>query len=221
MYHTSQPPRAVLWDVDGTLLDSAELHFLAWRDTVAERGFDLTRERFAATFGHRNDAVLRDYFGPQITAAEIAQISTVKEARFRELLGSAGVVALPGVARWLARLRAGGWRQAVASSAQPASLEAMLGALRLAEYFAATVSARDVARGKPAPDVFLLAADRVGVPPERCVVVEDAPAGLEAARAAGMRAIGVRTTHHELIADVVVDTLDLLDDDCFERLLAE
>jgi beta-phosphoglucomutase len=211
----------VLWDVDGTLLDSAELHFLAWRDTVAQRGFALTRERFAATFGHRNDAVLRDYFGPGITADQILEISTAKEGRFRELLGSAGLAPLPGVARWLAQLRADGWRQAVASSAQPASLEAMLGAIGLAEYFAAIVSARDVARGKPAPDVFLLAAERLGVPPARCVVVEDAPAGLEGARAAGMRAIGVRTTHAQLSADVVVDTLDLLPGDCFERLLID
>ena len=216
---TPEPARAVLWDVDGTLLDTAEQHFLAWRDILAGERFELERPRFAATFGRRNDAVLRDYFGADFPLAEIDRISAAKEARFRELLRAAGATPLPGVRRWLEHLRAEGWRQAVASSAPRLSLQAMLEALGIAEYFAAAVCAEDVQRGKPDPQVFLLAAERVGAPPARCVVVEDAPAGVEAAHRAGMRAIGVRSTHREIRADAVVNTLADLPADAFERLI--
>lgn len=215
-----QSARAVLWDVDGTLLDSAEYHFLAWRDILAGENFELGRERFAATFGRRNDAVLRDYFGAEISTSAIERISSAKEARFRELLRATAIAPLPGVRRWLARLRAAGWRQAVASSAPRLSLQAMLEALAIGQFFEAVVCAEDVQRGKPDPQVFLLAAERVGVLPARCVVVEDAPAGVAAAHRAGMRAIGVRSTHRKIIADVVVTTLDELPEDAFEQLLS-
>lgn len=214
-------PRAVLWDVDGTLLDSAEYHYLAWRDMLAAERFDLSRERFAASFGQRNDAVLRGYFGPDFPLHEIERISAAKEARYRELIRHSGITPLPGVRHWLQTLHAAGWRQAVASSAPRLSLEAMIAALELDRFFRASVAAEDVQRGKPDPQVFLLAAQRLGVPPARCVVVEDAPAGLEGARRAGMRAIGVRSTHADLQADRVVDALDQLPDDAFDQVLAD
>ncbi len=213
--------RAVLWDVDGTLLDSAEYHYLAWRDILAGESFDLTRELFAASFGRRNDAVLRGYFGHDFPVAEIERIGSAKEARYRELIRAKGIAPLPGVRRWLERLNVTGWRQAVASSAPRLSLEAMLEALDVARFFDAVVGAEDVQRGKPDPQVFLLAAARLGVRPSDCVVVEDAPAGVEGAQRAGMRAIGVRSTHLELSADLVVDTLDDLPDGAFEQLVAK
>lgn len=216
---TADQTRAVLWDVDGTLLDSAEYHFRAWRDILARERFELTRELFAQSFGRRNDAVLRGYFGLDFPAAEIDRISNAKEAHYRELLRDSGIAPLPGVRRWLERLHLTGWRQAVASSAPRLSLAAMLEALDVAHFFEATVAAEDVARGKPDPQVFLMAAARLGVPPHRCIVVEDAPAGVEGAHRAGMAAIGVRSTHGELVADLVVDTLDDLHEDAFDELL--
>ncbi len=216
--HNSEP-RAVLWDMDGTLLDSAEYHWLAWREALAAERFPLTYEQFVASFGQRNDTILRDYFGAEFPDAEVARIGAAKEARYRALVQERGIELLPGVRRWLAHLHAQGWRQAIASAAPRLNIEAILAALDIAGYFEALVSAEDVQRGKPDPQVFLLAAERVAVPPARCVVVEDAPAGLEAGRRAGARTIGVRTSHAELSADIVVGTLDELGEDAFEGLL--
>ena len=212
-------PGAVLWDMDGTLLDSAEYHWLAWREALAAEGFDLTRAQFESTFGQRNDTILRATFGPDLPLGEVDRIAGVKEARYRELVKTHGIDALPGVRRWLDRLKAGGWRQAVASAAPRLNVETILDALNIADCFDAIVSAEDVQRGKPDPQVFLLAAERLGVSPARCIVLEDALAGIEGARRAGMRSIGVLSTHASLRADLTVRTLDELPDDTFERLL--
>jgi beta-phosphoglucomutase family hydrolase len=212
-------PRAVLWDMDGTLLDSAEYHWLAWRDSLAAEDHPITYDDFKSTFGQRNDTILRGYFGPQLPDSEIDRIAGAKEARYRDLVRERGITLLPGVGTWLARLRAAGWRQAIASAAPRANIEAILAALQIAPFFDALVSAEDVQRGKPDPQVFLVAAERLSVPPAGCVVVEDAPAGIEAAHRAGMRAIGVRTSHADLRADVVVDTLDQLPDDGLDQLI--
>src|SRR5918911_297660 len=93
----SQQPRAVLWDVDGTLIDSAEQHWLTWRETLSNEGFTLTRDRFNASFGRRNDEILRSYFGPDLPGSEIARISSAKEGRYRELVLARGIEPLPGV----------------------------------------------------------------------------------------------------------------------------
>jgi beta-phosphoglucomutase len=214
------PARAVLWDVDGTLVDSLEYHWLSWRAALSSEGYTLTREQFLVTFGRRNDEILRTYFGPAISAERILRISLDKEEQYREMVRRRGIEPLPGVRRWLKRLRATGWRQAVASSAPPLNLEVILAALDVQDCFEAIVSAEEVERGKPDPQIFLTAAAKVQTPPPRCIVVEDAPAGTEAARRAGMRAVGVLTTHAALEADLVVRSLDDLDDDAFAVLLA-
>ena len=212
-------PRAVLWDVDGTLIDSSEYHWLSWRGALDAENFPVTREQFAATFGQRNDEILRAYF-PSYPAEDIARVGDAKEELYRELIRTRGIELLPGVRRWLDKLRRSGWLQAVASSAPRANLDAIISALSLETYFAAIASAEDVTAGKPDPQVFLAAAAKLGVPPSACVVVEDAPAGTEAARRAGMRCVGVLSSHAELKADVVVPSLEELPDDVFDELLA-
>jgi beta-phosphoglucomutase family hydrolase len=217
----TQETRAVLWDMDGTLLDSADYHWLSWREVLAVEGFDLTRERFTESFGRRNDATLRAYFGEEFPLSEVERIGAIKEARYREMVRTQGVELLPGVGRWLARLKADGWRQALASSASLLNVDAILGVLKIADFFDAIVSAEDVQTGKPDPEVFLVAAARVSTPPARCVVIEDAPAGIEAARLAGMRNIGVQSSHTSLSADVVVRTLEELPEDAFDCLVVD
>jgi len=211
----------VLWDVDGTMVDSLDYHWLSWREALSGEGYTLMREQFLSTFGRRNDEILRTYFGDDISPERIARISLDKEEAYREMVRSRGIEALPGVRRWLHQLKADGWRQAVASSAPPLNLEVILAALDVNDCFDAIVSAEEVERGKPDPQIFLAAAAKVQTPPARCIVVEDAPAGTEAARRAGMRVIGVLTTHAHLEADLVVRSLDELDDAAFASLIED
>jgi beta-phosphoglucomutase len=119
----------------------------------------------------------------------------------------------------LHRLHNEGWLQAIASAAPRANIDAVLEALSATHIFQGIVSADDVHRGKPDPEVFLTAASRVGVSPGRCIVVEDAVAGVQGARSAGMKSIGVSHNGKQLPADVVVQSLDLLAPDAFDTLL--
>jgi HAD superfamily hydrolase (TIGR01509 family) len=215
---TQHEKRAALWDVDGTLIDSREYHWLSWQGALAAENFRLTREQFEKTFGQRNDEILRGYF-PAYEAADVARVGEAKEVAYRRLIREGGIELLPGVRRWLDRLRGEGWLQAVASSAPLKNLEVIIGALGLEQYFSAVASAEDVTEGKPDPQVFLAAAAKLGVAARSCVVVEDAPAGTEAARRARMRSVGVLSSHTELRADLVVRTLEELPDDAFDQLL--
>ena len=211
--------RAVLWDMDGTLIDSEEFHWISWRDTMANQGIAITREQFLASFGLRNDSVLPRWLGAAATPERIEKIANAKEEMYRHLVRTEGISPLPGVASWLHRLHSQGWLQAIASSAPRANVEAVLEALAVAQFFQGIVAAEDVHRGKPDPEVYLTAAARLGASPDRCIVVEDAVAGIKGARNAGMRSIGVSPSGKHLPADVVVRSLDLLDSDAFETLL--
>jgi beta-phosphoglucomutase len=211
--------RAVLWDLDGTLGDSEEYHWLAWRDTLAAEGVSITYEQFLARFGQKNDRILGDWLGPPIDATRIQRIGDAKEAEFRRLAAERGLAPLPGAAEWVARLREAGWKQAIGSSAPRLNVETMLRALRMEQAFDAVITAEDVTAGKPDPQVFMAAAFQLHVPPSHCIVVEDAAAGVEAARRAGMRSIGV-TRATTLAADLFVRSLDELPPDAFDGLLA-
>lgn len=211
--------KAVLWDMDGTLVDSEELHWIAWRTTMANEGIAITREQFLSTFGQRNDSIVPTWLGSAATVERIERIGQAKEELYRHLVRRVGIAPESGVATWLDRLHRHGWQQAIASAAPRANIDAVLEALSVKHVFQGIVSAEDVHRGKPDPEVYLLAASRVGVPSERCIVVEDAAAGIEGARRAGMRSIGISHNGKDLQADVVVESLDLLQSDCFDRLL--
>jgi beta-phosphoglucomutase len=211
--------RAVLWDLDGTLADSADRHWRAWRDALAARNRTLTYDQFRAAFGQRNASFLRAWLGDGLSDEDVARFGDEKEAEYRRQIEADGLEPLPGAVAWATRLHVDGWRQAVASSAPRANVETMLRVLGLAAAFDTIVGAEDVSEGKPAPDVFLTAARRLGVPADRCLVVEDAAVGVEAARRAGMRSIGVSRTER-LDADVAVASLDELDPGVFERLVA-
>lgn len=212
-------PRCAIWDVDGTLIDSGPLHFETWYQTLLNEGHTISHEQFAATFGQRNDAVLRAYLGPDLTTDDIDRIGGAKEQLYREMVAQHGIKILPGVMEWLERLAGAGWKQAMASSAPRLNLEAIIAVLDIGHYFEAVVSAEDVKHGKPDPEIFLLAAQRLGGIPARSVVIEDAPAGVEGGRRAGMQTIGVLFSHSHLDADIVVPTLDRLPPDTFEQLV--
>ena len=211
--------RAVLWDLDGTLVDSGEYHWRAWRDTMRDEGVALTYEQFLSSFGQKNDTILTAWMGTAATPDVIRRVGDAKESLYRQFAVTEGVVPLPGSAEWVARLNAGGWRQAIASSAPAENVRVMLDALNLDRYFDAVVSAEAVTAGKPDPQVFLAAAAKLEVPSAACVVVEDAAAGIEAARRAGMKCVGVSRSV-VLPADVFVRSLADLPPDAFERLVS-
>jgi HAD superfamily hydrolase (TIGR01509 family) len=211
--------KAVLWDLDGTLVDSEEFHWLSWRDTLRRERIELTYEQFLASFGQRNDRILPAWLGPDADPARIRRIGDEKEAEYRRLAEAHGLTPLPGAREWLTALRAAGWKQAIASSAPRLNVDAMLRVTGLDGCVDAIVSADDVTIGKPDPQVFLRAAEKLGAEPARAIVVEDAAAGIEGARRAGMRSIGVTKTGR-LAADVSVTSLADLAPDAFDRLLA-
>jgi beta-phosphoglucomutase len=210
--------RAVIWDLDGTLIDSSDYHWEAWQAVSAAEKFTLTYEQFVDDFGKRNDEILRGRLGAEIEDHEIARLSRLKEEKYRELVRTRGLVLLPGVEHWLRNLKSEGWKHALGTSAPRGNIDAVFAALDIEKYFDAVMSSEEVRHGKPHPDVFLAAAEKLNAPPQHCVVIEDAPAGIEAARRAGMKSIGVRTTHPELEADWVVETLDQLPPDFFHTL---
>ena len=156
---------------------------------------------------------------PDMPDNEVKRVGDLKEARYRALVRKDGIELLPGVRMWLERLHEAGWRQAVASSAPPANIDVLIEVLGLGDILQAAVSAEEVPHGKPAPDVFLRAAAKLGVDPHRSVVVEDAAVGVEAGRRGGMRTIAITGPHGPLEADVVVASMTDLPPDVFDRLV--
>lgn len=210
---------AVLWDLDGTLVDSEEYHWRAWQGTMATEGIALTHQQFLETFGLRNDEILPRWLGLAASTERIARVALDKELLYRKLLRAGGAACLPGASEWLRRLGREGWRQAIASSAPRENVEVVLEILELTACFEALVAGEDVTAGKPDPQVFLAAAQRLQTEPSRCIVVEDSPLGIEAARRAGMRSIGVNRKVRLAAADIAVSSLTELPDDPFSSLL--
>jgi beta-phosphoglucomutase len=207
--------RAIIWDLDGTLIDSSAYHWEAWQEVMTAENLPLTYEEYVADFGKRNDEILRGRLGPDLTDGDIARITGAKEERYRELVRERGLKLLPGAGYWLNQLKADRWLQALATSSPRNNIGAVFAALGIGNYFDVVVSSEEVKHGKPHPDVFLAAAEKLNIAPGSCIVIEDAPAGIEAAHRAGMKAIGVRTTHPELVADWAVESLDRLPMDFF------
>jgi beta-phosphoglucomutase len=205
---------AVIWDVDGTLVDTAELHFQAWVELCRDLGRPFNRADFAATFGQRNPEIFRYLFGDRYGDRELDALGFQKEELYRAA-ARRGVELLPGVRNLLEGLKAAGFRQAIGSSAPRANVELIVEMTGSRHLFDACSCAEDTTRGKPDPQVFLVAAQKLGASPARCVVVEDAVAGVEAARAGGMKCIAVSFVGHHpedrlraAGADLVVKTLE-------------
>ena len=212
---------AVLWDMDGVLVDTGDFHFQAWSELLLEYGIDFSYELHQETFGRNNASILSLLFDEKLTPELLSEISDRKEERFRAAIRG-HAEPLPGVRTWLERLRESGTRQGIASSAPVANIDTLIDELGLRDYFDAIVSGEDMP-GKPDPTLFLEVARQLGIPPESCIVVEDAVAGVEAAKRAGMTCIAVTTTNEVNAlssADIVVDRLDALSADAFKRLVS-
>jgi beta-phosphoglucomutase len=215
----------VLFDMDGVLVDSSRAHYKSWLALSGPIGRTMTVEQFNASFGRTSREILRSLWPElHLEEKEIAALDARKEAAFREIL-AADFPAMPGARGLLRRLKDGGVPVAIGSSGPPENVDLTLDRLGVRTIFAAVVTGMDVTRGKPDPQVFLLAAQRLGIPPRRCVVVEDAPLGIEAARRAGMASVGLastgRTRQALRRADLVVDRLDGVSPRVFRELVAK
>lgn len=182
-------PIGILFDMDGVIVASGPAHAASWKLVARKHGIPLDEATFRETFGRPSRDIIRVLWGDGLTVDQVRRIDEEKEAAYRELIR--GMVPLSiGVREALSGLRSAGYALAVATSGPRENVELVLHETGLSEWFQATVSGFDVERGKPAPDCFLLAAQRLRVPPCDCVVIEDAPVGIEAGIAAGMRVLG-------------------------------
>lgn len=200
-----------IFDWDGVIIDSAALHEQSWQQLARELGRTIAPESFRRGFGMKSARIIEEIHGWSNDPEEIARLTNRKEALYREIVGRSEIAPLPGVAEWLRRLREASIPCAVASSTHRQNIDAVLSRLGLQNAFEAIVSAEDVSHGKPNPEVFLKAAEKLGITAHRGVVFEDAHVGIEAAHAAGMKVVAVATTHaiDELsAADLVVRRLD-------------
>jgi beta-phosphoglucomutase len=214
----------VLWDVDGTLVDTAELHFQAWVRLAREIDAPFTRDDFAATFGWRNPEIIPKLFGLH-SPKDIDALGQRKEDYYRAEAAK-GLDLLPGVAELVRALDSAGIGQAVGSSAPRSNIELILDMCGLKSILKHVVAMEDTARGKPDPQVFLLAAKKLGIEPAKCVVFEDAPVGVRAAKAGGMKAVGVTFVGHHSAdtlraegADLIVPNLAEINVETVRRLI--
>jgi HAD superfamily hydrolase (TIGR01509 family) len=203
--------RGAIFDWDGVIINSARHHEISWDSLAAEAGKVLPEGHFVQGFGRKNDFIIPELLGWTRDPTEIGRLSLRKEELYREAVRELGINALPGVESWLRILRDEGIACVIGSSTHRENITTTLDVLGLKEFFSDIVSAEDVKQGKPAPEVFLIAAARIGIEPAHGVVFEDALVGVAAAKAAGMRVVAVTTTEaREKLAhaDWVVDRMD-------------
>jgi beta-phosphoglucomutase len=190
----NQATRAFVFDMDGTIVDNMAFHTDSWLEFFARRGKNYDPDAFfRETAGAQGREILRERLGADIPDDEIAVLAQEKDALYREMY-EPHLSTIDGFDDLVEQAGVRGVKLAVATSAPPANIVFTLDGLDIRRHFDAVVGAADVKRGKPHPDVFLKAAEQLGVAPEHCIVFEDAPLGVEAAKRAGMRAVVLTTT---------------------------
>ncbi|MGQ9545639.1 MAG: HAD-IA family hydrolase [Dehalococcoidia bacterium] len=205
--------KAILWDMDGVIADSNSFHFAAWQETLAKRGVKFTREDFAKLFGTRNDFIVTRVMGKGLPDRDVKIIVEEKEESFRKR-AAGSIKPFPGVVRLLNAIKKGNFKLALVSSAPKENIDLILRELSLEGMFDCIVCGQEVAESKPSGDIYVLAAKKLGVMPSDCLVIEDSPLGITAAKRAGMKCLAVANTHprQELAeADRVVDCLESVD----------
>ncbi len=212
----------VIFDVDGVLVDSYAAHLDSWRRLALELGHSITEERFAATFGRTSRDIISELFDIR-DDDRIRRLDDRKEALYRDRIRG-HVPVMPGAASLVSACYETRFRVAVGSSGPSQNVGLVCDEMGLTPMLSAIVTGDDITRGKPDPQVFRLAADRMKLPPSRCLVIEDAPAGIEAARRAAMPAIALTSTHAPdalRSADLTIDGLDQITPDTIARLVED
>ena len=205
--------KTILWDMDGVIADSNSFHFAAWQETFAKRGIRFAEEDFAKLFGTRNDFIIHSVLGEKLCEEDIKIIAQEKERSFRTKAGG-NIKPLPGAIKLVDTIKKGNFKLALVSSAPKENIDFVTSELDIGRYFDCIVYGRQVAESKPSPQIYLLAAKKLEAQPRDCIIIEDSPLGVKAAKVAGMRCLAVANTHprEELNeADKVVDSLEEVD----------
>ena len=202
---------ALIFDMDGVIVDSNPVHRDSWIAFNRRYGLETTPAMLERMYGKRNDEILRDYFGDSLPPEEIVSRSLAKEALYRQMAAAQiEQMLVPGLRPFLEKYR--DTLKAIGSNAEPENITLVLDQTGLRQYFRAIVDGHQVVNPKPFPDVYLRAAELLHVAPVNCLVIEDSPSGVAAARAAGMRVIGLRTTYVNLQhTDVNADNFESRD----------
>jgi len=202
----------VIFDMDGVLADTALIHYESWVKMANEIGMTFKKSFFEATFGQQSVPIARKLVGRKVDQNLVEKWAQLKEQYYREMVKD-NIVPLPGVIELLEELKSKNFKIAVGSSGPPENVELLLTSLKIESFFDAIITAADVQRGKPSPDVFLIAAQKINLKPQNCLVIEDAPVGIEAAKRANMKCIALTTTHDivELrTADMIIQDLSFI-----------
>lgn len=214
-----------VFDMDGVLVDNVDHHVEAWRNFGHEMGKDLTEEEIRETFGQRNQDMLEALLGRSLSNQSTQQHGERKEELYRKLMSpdlQAKIV--PGLIDFLSQLKEQDYRMAVATSGPPENANFVLDGLGIRKNFHAVVTGADVVKGKPDPEIFLLAANQLELSPLRCIVFEDSSSGIAAARQAGSPCVALATTHHteelrKFLPDLIVRDFREVNPDRISELL--
>jgi beta-phosphoglucomutase family hydrolase len=212
-YVVRQSNKTILWDMDGVIADSYSFHFAAWQEIFAKRTIKFTKENFTKLFGTRNDFIVRSVMGGEFPERDIRMLVQEKEESFRRK-ATGNIKAFPGAVRLLNAVRKGNFKVGLASSAPKENIDLVLSELNLTGIFDCIVFGQEVSESKPSPQIYLLSAKKLKVTPNDCVVIEDSPLGVKAAKTAGMKCLAITNSHpREKLeeADRVVVSLEDVD----------
>ncbi len=202
----------VIFDMDGVLADTGPIHYESWVKLAKQIRVKFSKKEFNLTFGQQSVSITRKLVGPKIKQEVVEKWANLKERYYREMVKDK-LKPLPGALVLIKELHARNFKLAIGSSGPPENVDLLLSTLSIKDYFDVIITAAEVKNGKPAPDVFLIAAEKLNIKVDNCLVIEDAPVGITAAQKAGMKVIALRTTHCnvDLInADIVVQDLSCI-----------
>jgi len=212
-YIWARSKKTTLWGMDGIIADSNLLHFAAWQETFAKRGAEFTREDFAKLFGTGNDFIISNVLGRGLSEKDIEIVAQEKEDAFRQK-AKGNIRPCPGVVWILDMVKKGNFKSALVSSAPKENLDLVIDELGLGGFFNHIASGQSVSENEPSPQIYLLAAEKLGVEPNDCTVIENSVPGIRAAKTAGMKCLAVtnaRPREEFWEADKVVDSLEAVD----------
>jgi beta-phosphoglucomutase len=212
-YVWRQSKKAILWDMDGVIADSYSFHFAAWQETFAKRGIKFTKEDFTKLFGTRNDFIIGSIMGRELPERDVKIMVQEKEEKFRRK-ATGNIKPFPGAVGLLNAIKKGNFKLGLVSSTPKENIDLVLSELNLGGMFDCIVFGQEVSESKPSPQIYLLAARELEVTPNDCLVIEDSPLGVKAAKTAGMKCLAIANTRPRQKlqeADKVADSVEDVD----------